>query len=587
MTFEIGLVLFLLVAAVAVFAGEWLSVDITTLLLVSVLVVFKILTPQEAFAGFSSDIIIILCSIFVLSKALIKTGVMDSVAALMSRAGGKSRLRMLLTVMGSTASTSAFMNNTTATAVFLPGVLGMCRRSGFRASQMLIPLSFASILGGTCSLIGTSTNVAVSGFLERSGMAPFSLFEFTPVGLALVAAGVAFMVTLGWRLLPSNPEASFAEEYRIKEYLSEATLGRDSDLVGLTIEETTLEDDGVTVLEIARGEERIFGAPHARLLAGDVLIVKGGRSALLKLSERKGLETHAAALDDADLVTEDIMIGEAVLGPQSSLQGRTIKELNFRGRFGFTALAVHRRGHPMDPEVRALRLRVGDVLLLQGTRQSFQDLSDKEDLWLLDQQAHVPHLKRRGGYVLGVFALAVGLGGLGALPLSVAFLLAAVASVLFRCVSLEEAYQFIDWRLVILIGGMTSFGLAMEKTRAADVLAGQLTQLTLPMGPLAALAAFAVLTVVLTQPMSNAAAALVVLPVAISAAESVGASPRAFAAMIALSASVSFITPFEPSSLLVYSAGKYRFWDFVKVGLPLTILEVAVLLLLVPWFWPL
>lgn len=587
MTWEIALVLMLLAAAVAAFAGEWMSVDIVTLLLLSALMVSNILTPQEAFSGFASDVIVIICSIFVLSKALIKTGVMDSVAALMAKIGGGSRTRMLLTVMSSTASTSAFMNNTTATAVFMPGVLGLCRKSGFSPAQMLIPLSFASILGGTCSLIGTSTNVAVSGFVERAGMEPFALFEFAPVGISIVVSGMLFMIFAGWRLLPPGSEESFTEQYRIREYLSEITLGEGGELIGETIKASRLTDIGVTVLEVVRGNEKYFASPHTRFEEGDLLIVKGGRDGMLRLQEMQGIEIHAARLDDADLITDEIMIGEAVLGPQSSLTGKTLTELNFRGRFGVTALAVHRRGHAVPRGVRRLRLRVGDVLLLQGDRDAFREIVDRDDLWLLEQSEHVPHLRRRGGYVLAVFLATVTLGGAGVLPLSAAFLLAAIASVLLRCVRIEEAYQFIDWRLVILIGGMTSFGVAMEKTQAADLVAGWLATWTLPMGPIFVLGAFAAATMLLTQPMSNAAAALVMLPIALTAAESIDANPRTFAAMIALSASVSFITPFEPSSLLVYSAAKYRFRDFVKVGLPLTVLELAVLMALVPMVWPL
>ncbi len=586
MTFQIGLVLGLLVAAVTIFAGEWLSVDIVTLVLVCVLVVSGVLTAEEAFSGFSSEIIVIICSVFVLSKALIKTGVMDSAGSLMLRIGGRSRSRILLTVMSSTATTSAFMNNTTATAVFLPGVIGLCRKGKLRPSQMLIPLSFASILGGTCSLIGTSTNVAVSGYLQKSGLAPFSLFEFTPVGLVLVAAGMIFMLTVGWRLLPHRVDPSFSEQYRIREFLSEAKLAPDSGLVGLSVEEAALEESGTTILEIVRDGARRFAAPHEVFQAGDSLIIKGARESLIRLAEQKGVSIHDVDLDDADLVSDQIMIGEAVLGPQSTLQGRTLKELNFRGRFGVTALAVHRRGHAVSEDVRRLRLKVGDTLLLQGTRDSFREIVNREDLWVLDEVEHVPHLRRRGGYVLGVFLGAVALGGSGVIPLGVSFLLAALASVLLRCVSLEEAYQFIDWRLVILIGGMTSFGLAMEKTQAANLLAGALTNLTIAWGPYFVLGALALVTVLLTQPMSNAAAALVMLPIALKAAHLIGADPRCFAVMIALSASVSFITPFEPSSLLVYSAAKYRFLDFVKVGLPLTVLEVAILMLLVPYFWP-
>ncbi len=587
MTWEIAFVLGLLVAAVILFSGEWLSIDVVTLLVLLALVIFGTLTPQEAFSGFANDIIIILCSIFVLSKALLKTGVMESLASLIARFGGRTPVRLLMTVMLSAGSASAFMNNTTATAVFLPGVLGVCRRNRIRPRLLLMPLAFASILGGTCSLIGTSTNVAVSGYLQKVKMPPFGLFEFSVVGVVLMASGLLYMILVGRHLLPGESEESFTEQYQMKEFLSEVRVTAASPLLGVPLESTELPGSGATVLEVVRGSDTQLANSQTRLKKGDVIIVKGSREALLRVRDLPGLRILDSSVEDSDLVSADVRVAEALVSPGCGLLGRTLGDLSFRSRFGVTVLAVYRKGQAFPTGIRAMPLEVGDVLLLQGSRERLGSLWQEGELWLLDQADHFTGGKRKGLLALAVFLGAILLSGLGLLPLSIAFLLAAVSVIVTRCVSAEEAYQFIDWRLIVLIAGMTSVGLAMEKTEAADWLASRLVDLVLPLGPSVLLAGFAVITILLTQPMSNAAAALVMLPVALTTAEQIGANPRTFAVLITLSASISFITPFEPSSILAFNAGKYRFRDFVKVGFPLTLLNLAILLVLVPYFWPL
>ena len=586
MTPAIFIVLALLVAAVLVFAFEWLPVDVTTLALLAALVLTGILTVEEAFSGFSNEIIVILAAIFILSGALMKAGVLDHLGGAIHRVAGGSLTRTLLCVMPITAFVSAFMNNTTTTAVLMPAVLGVCKRSKISPSQVLIPLAFASMLGGTCTLIGTSTNVAASGVLRARGLPPFALFEFLPVGLAAVGAGILYMVTVGRWLLPKHAESSYIEEYQIREYLAEVVVTHGSPLAGRTIGHSRLAEKGLTVIAVLRGGQRFAAGARTRLEEGDLLIVKAGREALLQVKEAAGIEIKPdLQLADQDLISPTMKIVEAILMPQSSLLGRTIKELDFRHRFGVTVIAIYRRGHAVPRKIGTLPLEVGDVLLLQGSARAFQAL-DTTDLLVLDETEHLPGKRRRGLYVVGLFLAAVLASGLDLIPLPIAFLLAALGVVAFRLMTMEEAYNFIDWRLLILIAGMTAFGVAMQKTEAAEYLAGLVVGIAAPLGVPFIMAGFVVLTMLLTQPMSNAAAALVVLPVAMSAAGSLGVEPRSFAVLVTLAASLSFITPFEPSCLIVYGPGKYRFRDFMIAGLPLSILIGAVLLLLVPLFWP-
>ena len=588
MTFEILILFLLLAAALVFFLLEWLSVDVVTLLLLVALALFGILTPEEVFSGFASEIIIILCSVFVLSAALVKTGVVNWLGPAIHGVVGGNELRILISVMLLSAGLSAFLSNTTAVAILLPVVLGLSRESRVSPGRVLMPMAFASMLGGTCTLIGTSTNLAASGMILKMGMEPFSLFEFAQIGLLLVVVGTLYMAFLGHRLLPRTAPATLTEEYRIKEYLTEVIVPEGSSLAGGSLEEVPLLDRGVTVLSIQRGERRTYPGPQRRLQEGDRLIVQSTREGLLYLQETPDLVIQAdGPLNDTDLVTDSIQLVEAIIMPRSTLIGHTIRKSRFRQRYGVSVLALYRKGVSLAEGLASLRFKVGDVVLLQGPADRLAPLQEARDLWILEESEHTLFRKRRGSYALGALGLAVLLGGLQVIPLSIAFLLGAVAVILLKCVTVEEAYVFIEWRLIILIGGMTAFGLAMQKTQADGYLADLIVEWALPLGLYWVLAGFVVLTMLLTQPLSNAAAVLVVLPVAVATAGQLGVNPRSLAVLVTLAASVSLIAPFEPACLLVFGPGKYRFRDFLISGLPLSAIVVVLLLLLVPVFWPL
>jgi di/tricarboxylate transporter len=588
MTLPIFLVLALLVAVVICFSLEAISVDITTLLLLCALVLLGLLPIREAFSGFASDIVIVLASLFVLSGALIKTGVMENFGSAISRVAGTNRTRVLLLLMPATAFIAAFIHNTTTTAVFLPAVLGLCKKSRLNPSQILIPFAFASMMGGTCTLLASSTTIAASGYLESAGLRPIGLFEFLPVGVAVVCTGVLYMVLIGTRLLPRRAEGSLTDSYNVREYLSEVVITRGSPLAGRTMRDLRPSAMGLTVLAIHRGDQTLYPGPGVSLAAGDLLIVKASREALLEVKRTEGMEiVPDLHLGDQDLIGGTIKIAEAIVMPQSLLIGRTLRDLDFRHRYGLTVIAVHRRGHAFPTKIGSLALRVGDVLLLQGDAERFADLGNSLDLWVLEQTEHLQTHRRRRFLALGLFVLAVVTAGIGVVPLAIAFLLAALAAILFKLISTEEAYKYIHWRLIILIAGMTSFGVAMKSSGAAAYLANLIVHWGAPLGVPFIMLGFAVLTMLLSQPMSNAAAALVVLPVALSTAASLHVQPRTFGIVVTLAASISYITPFEPSCLLVYGPGKYRFRDFLIAGAPLSLLLLIVLMLLAPRLWPL
>jgi di/tricarboxylate transporter len=587
-TLPIFLVLALLVIVAVCFSLERISVDVTTLLLLCALVLLGLLPIRQAFAGFSSDIVIILAALFVLSGALIKTGVMENFGSAISRVAGTSRTQVLLLLMPATAFIAAFIHNTTTTAVFLPAVLGLCKKSRLNPSQILIPFAFASMMGGTCTLLASSTTIAASGYLATAGMRPIGLFEFLPVGLAVVGTGILYMVLVGVRFLPQREEGSLTDSYNVREYLSEVMVTGAWPFADRSVRDLRLSDMGLTVLAIHRGNQTLYPGSGVSLAIGDLLIVKARREALLGVKQVEGMEiVPDLRLGDQDLIGGTVKIAEAIIMPQSLLIGRTLRELDFRQRYRLTVIAVHRRGHALPTKIGSLSLRVGDVLLLQGDAERFADLGNSLDVWVLEQTEHYPPRRRQRLLAVGLFALAVSAAGTGAVPLSIAFVLAALAAILLKLISAEEAYKYIHWRLIILIAGMTSFGAAMKSSGAAAYLADLIVHWGAPLGVPYIMLGFAVLTMLLSQPMSNAAAALVVLPVALSTAARLQVQPRTFGIVVTLAASISYLTPFEPSCLLVYGPGKYRFRDFLIAGAPLSLLLLLVLMLLVPLLWPL
>lgn len=585
---QISIVLGLLIISIVLFSMEKFSVDVITLFLLIVLVATGILTPAEAFAGFSSDIIIILASIFVISGALQKSGVMDAVAASLHNIARVSKNRLLLTIMIMIGAVSSFMNNTTTTAIFIPPVVGMAKKAKISASKLLMPLAFASIMGGTCTLIGTSTNVAVSGYMAASGMRPLSLFEITPIGLIILAVGILYMISIGQRLLPAHKDESLTEEFAIRQYLSEVIIEPDSHLVGQKIFQSDFSKMDFQVLEVIRGEQKFLPDALVRIEPNDILLVEGQVEDLMKIKEIGGIGIRAEAkLGDQDLETDEIKIAEALVTPQSDLIGKTLKDANFRAQYGLTVMAIYRNGHPLRDKIARIPLRMGDLLLIQGVAQRLNHFRRHHDFWILEEMDPSMYRKRKGLYTAAFFGLAIFIGGIGWLPLSICFLGAALLTVLSRSITIDEAYEFINWKLLVLIGGMTAFGVAMNKTGAAEFLANWVVTGLGGFGVTAILGGLFILTILLTQPMSNAAAALVVLPIALETAQKLGANERTFAIAIMLAASISFIAPFEPACILVYGPGKYKFMDFFKTGVLLTAILMVLVLLILPVFWPL
>ncbi len=592
----IFLTLILLAVAIALFATEKVPVDVVGILLVIALVMTRVLTVQEGLAGFGNDIIITIGGLFILVGGLIKTGIVDLIGRRLYRLAGGNEFALTALIMTTAAASASVLKNTTTTAMFLPVIIGLAAKAKIAPSKLLMPLAFGAILGGSCTLIGTSTNLAVSGAIIRYGQEPFSMFELTSVGIIIFGVGMIYMLFIGRPMLPNRGGGdSLTDDYSIREYISELVVLPDSRLVGKTLGESNINTElELNVLGILRGDEKQI-APGAfeRIEAADILIVEGKIDDILRVKEEVGLEIEPDfMLNDRLLESESIELFEIMVMRDSRLVGQTLKSMRFRQKYDLTVLAVNRHGETFINKLSHVPLKFGDVLLVQGRREEIEPLViDREMLLLEDLSASSMRIEKRK-WAISAFLLFLTLSLSKILigfdiPLAVCVLTGVLLLLATKTVRYAEMYSLIDFRLLVLIACMMSFGVAMEKTGTDTYLAGLIETYFAIYGPMFVLAGFFLLTVILTQPMSNQAAALVVLPVAVQTALALGLNPRTFIVAVTYAASFSFITPLEPACVLVYTPGKYRFMDFVKIGTILTIIVFIAAMIFVPIFWPL
>jgi di/tricarboxylate transporter len=591
----IVITLLLLVFAIVLFATEKLPVDVVGIVLVIALVLTQVLTVQEGVAGFGNDVIVTIGGLFILVGGLIKTGLVDLIGRRMHRIAGGNEFFLTAMIMVAAALSASVLKNTTTTAMFLPVIIGLAAKAKIAPSKLLMPLAFGAILGGSCTLIGTSTNLAVSGAISRYGQAPFSMFELTAVGVVTFASGMLYMMLIGRRMLPNRGgEDSFADQYHIREYVSELLVLPDSSLVGKTLGEAKLNTDlDLHILGIARSGQTIASPdPSERIQRRDSLLVEGTIEDILRVKEEIGLEIKPDfMLHDAMLESRTVELFEVMVMRDSPLVGQTLKGVRFRQTYDLTVLAINRHGETFINKLSSVELKFGDVLLVQGKREVIEPLVVEGELLLLeDVSANSMRVdKRRWAIAAFVLFLSLSLSKIVIgfdIPLTICVLSGVLLLLATKTIRYAEMYSLIDFRLLVMIACMMSFGVAMEKTGADAFLAGYIQNYFGQLGPTSVLAGFFLLTVILTQPMSNQAAALVVLPVAVKAAVALGLNPRTFIVGITYAASFSFITPLEPACVLVYTPGRYRFMDFVKIGTFLTVIVFVVSILLVPVFWP-
>ena len=591
MTLPIILLLVILAIALLLFWFEWVSPDVTALGVLLALIVLGLVPLEQAFAGFGSDTVILLLGLLIMTAALMRTGVVEVVSRKLLQFTSKNPASLLPATMLAVGLLSAVINNTAAAAFFLPVILGLSQRSKLSASRLLMPMAFAAILASSMTLVSTSTNVVVSGLMTQAGLSPIGMFELSPVGVPVLAVGLLYMLFFGQRLIPERPAPeTLTETFGLRPYLAELRITPGSALAGSTLEQSGLgRNYDLTVMAIIReGQRQLDPSADTILQAGDKMLAQGSSEAILKIKDIAGIDIQAdAKFSDVDLQSDGLGLAEVVLLPGSPFIGGTPKGLQMRERYQIQVLAINRRSGVIRSKIADTRLQLGDVLLVQGNQKQIAVLQAENAFDVLGVMAAQRFNRRQAWTVMGIFAGALLLGSLKLVPLPAAMLLGALLVFVTRCITPDDAYRQVDWKVLILIGSMLGLGVAMQSTGTAEYLAGRLTALAGTWNPLWLLTGFFALTVILTQPMSNQAAAAVVIPVALQTAVRLGLNPRTFAMMIAIAASTSYLTPLEPACLMVYGPGRYRFMDFLKVGGLLTVVVYLLAILLTPLLWPL
>jgi di/tricarboxylate transporter len=592
MTIDIALTLAIIVAALTLFATEKLRVDLVALLVLLSVGLLRLINPEEIFDGFANPAVITVWAVYIVSGGLFKTGVADTLGKGILRLGGDKEPRLIATIMATCGVISAFMNNVGATAMLMPALIGISRRTKIAVSKLLIPLSFSSLLGGKMTLIGTPANILAMGILADRGLSTLGFFEFAPMGIVVLTTGIIYMVLLGRHLLPVREGAQGARDvYRIREYVTEVQVSATSSLTGKTLVESRLgQDYDLTVLAIERDGMNLSPiGRETRIEGGDLLTVEGSADDLMAARQALGLVIEAEQkLDIERLEPGNVQLIEATLAPRSGLVGRTLRDVRFRDRYGFTALAIWRHGETITEKLRDLPLLFGDALLLQGSQHRVRELQEGNDFLVLEPLEVEEFRRSKAPLAIAALLLAILLVVFADFHISLAMVIASVAMVLTGCLSIEEAHKSIDWRTVFLVAGMLPLGMAMEATGTAQYLADIMLDVLGQYGPLALLAGTYLLAALITQAMSNAAAMVLIVPIAVDTAMGLGANHITFTMAVVIGAATSFLSPVgHKANVLVFGPGGYRFFDYARVGALLTVCLLIVSMIFLPLFWPL
>lgn len=567
--------------ALVCFIKEWVPADITAFGVMVSLVILGVLTPEEGISGFSNPATITVMAMFILSTGISRTGAIQFVTNFLIQNGGKNPPQQILSLAAIVSPISAVINNTAVVAVFLPIVEEWCRKQYISTSKLMIPLSYLSILGGMFTTIGTSTNVLASGISEQMGYGAFSLFQFTVLGFFTFLIGLGFLAFVSPRLLPDRKipnKEGMDQSYGLKDYVSEVVIPPGSALVGQTLRNSQLQRMfDIDVLEIVHNGIH-FSQPlgDKTLTAGDVLLVRGGQTDLLNIKQERGIDILPDVQFnemEASLSSGEEAIAEVLILSSSSLIGSSLKEVRFRQRYNATVLAIRRGEELIRERMGKVQLRFGDVLLVQGPKQSFLGLQTNQDLLVIDQR-DLETLRQDKAWLAIAIVLGVVLAAaLNWMTILESALLGSLLMVLSGCLKPGEIYEAVRWDIVFLLAGLIPLGIAMEKSGATTWLVELILHSPIQLSGYWLLLFFYVLTSLVTEVMSNNASVVLLLPIAAQSAVALGFNPFAFMLAVTFAASNSFMTPIGyQTNTMVYASGGYRFWDFVRVGLPLNVL---------------
>ncbi len=592
MTLEIFLAFALLVGALLVFALDRFPIDFIALGLMALILLLGPLlgvAPEEAISGFSNPATITVLAMFILSGGIERTGLINVLARRLVRLAGNTELRQLSTIMLVVGPISAFINNTAAVAILMPMVISLARDHRRAPSKLLIPLSYFSQLSGVITLIGTSTNVLASSLAVREGYGPFRMFEFSGIGLLVFVTGGLYLVLFGRKLLPERrTEPEITESYHLTEYLSEVVIQKDSPLIGKTLAEGHLRDQfDIHVLEILRdGQKLSHPLAQYALQTGDILFIKANRQQLLKIKDMEGLAIAAEAhLSEQGLESDKRGLLEVVLGRNSDLLGGILEQTNFRHRFGCTVMAIQKHGELIQERLGQEQLEFGDTLLLRGAKSALEQVKREPGFIVTEELEMEAFRTEKAPVALLIIAGVVITAALGQ-PILVTSIVGCVLMVLTGCLKMNELHESIRLDVIFLLAGVIPLGLVLERTGGAQLLADLAARSAVFVPPLVVLSIFYVMTMLMTELISNNATVVVMIPVGVATAEALSLDPRAFILAIMFAASTSFSTPVGyQTNTMVYGPGGYKFLDFLRVGGPLNILLAIVTPIYIYLFW--
>lgn len=592
---EVIITISVILGAVVLFATEIISIDLVALLIMSSLIITGVITPEQGVAGFSNKATITVAFMFVLSAALLKTGALQVMAHRLSNTFRYNFNAGMIMMMILIAAISAFINNTPVVAVFIPVVIQIAKSSGQNPAKMLIPVSFASIFGGTCTLIGTSTNIVVSGVAEKQGVGGFSMFELAPLGLIFLAAGILYMVFIGVKLLPNREQNDdLSNKFGVSNYITEIELLADSAAVGTSIMESELVKElEMDIIEIKRNGNQ-YSLPQGDFIlnAGDILRVRCSVDKIKSLKDRVRIQTAPVVkIGEADLTGKNSTLIEMVITASSEIEGKTLREIDFRRRYRSVPLAIKNREDIQHDHLYDIPLKAGDVILAEVKNHYIKEMKKLEaeqdaPFVLLSEESIQDFDKKRFVAVLAIIGVIITLATLEIMDIMVGTIAGVSLLALLKIISLKEAYESISWKVVFLLAGALSLGTAMTNTGLDKMIADSLVTQLGPWGPIAIVSGMYLVTSLLTEIMSNNAAAALLAPIAIATAQNLGLSPVPFLMAITFAASASFMTPVGyQTNTMVYSAGQYKFMDFLKVGTLLNILFWVIATIFIPMIY--
>lgn len=622
LTADMWQALIILGAAILLFVTEWLRVDVVALGVMLALMLSGLLTTQEAISGFASPAVLTIAALFIVGGGVLQTGLAGTIGQRILKIAGARPARLTGVIMVTVALLSGFMSDTGTVAVLLPAIASLALSAQISASRLLLPLAYGALLGGATTLIGTPPNIIVSDLLRTEGLEPFGFFDYTPPGLLLLVTGVIYMLLVARRWLPETPPRQdiqrvetpeeLAELYRLPDNLYRLRIRRHSDLGGKTLGETNLRPKfNVSVLEIYRPEEissggrfgstelwlhsdgftKLTPVADLELKAGDILLSQGNATDITQLAATWNLAVQPAQPQDENvLFSEEVGLVEVLVPPRSSLIGKTLVEARFGSIYHLTVLGIHRPGETVSLDLKTTRISFGDTLLVQGAWKNIQMLQkQRRDFVVLgnpEDMLSAP-LRKRAPLALVILLGMLVLLVTNAVSVTAASMLAAVSMILTGCLTIDDAYEAVDWKSIVLVAGMLPMSIALERVGLVNLVAQGLTDSLGAIGPLAVLTGLFLLTSLFTQLLSNTATTVLIAPIGLAAAAKLGVQPYAFLMGIAIAASMAFASPVaSPVNTLVMGSGNYRFSDYLKIGLPLILLTLLVSLLVLPIFWP-